>query len=277
MKSAVTVDFQTNNFRRWVSQFNVSPTSVVHVGGHLGQEAALYHELKFEPVTWFEALEDIANGARILLAELPLQKVITATLWSKSGLVKNFFRASNGSGSSSLLPFFLHKASHPDVYTSETISVVTSTLDEELGSHLGKVNYGLLVLDTQGSELEIIKGSEVFLKEVKYIMCELSVRELYKDCPLESDIVKYLDSRNFQYAGCKINLTTGWGDGFFIRKDVIVENCIVIEKNNFIYEGRRIALGTSIRGFLVRIGLPVTKVSRQEFFKVVKRLSRRQI
>lgn len=276
MKHAITADFQSNNFRRWVSQFNISPTSVVHVGGHLGQEAAVYQELKFEPVLWFEALEDIANAAYHLLVAFPHQKVVTATLWSESGLVKNFFRASNGGGSSSLLPFFLHKASHPDVYTSETISVVTSTLDEEIGSHLGKQSYGLLVLDTQGSELEIIKGAEVFLKEVKYIICELSVRELYKGCPLENDIVKHLESKNFQYVGCKINLTTGWGDGLFIRKDVILHNGIVIEKVNFIYEGKRFAFGTTIRGFLVRCGLSVEKFSRIEFYRIVGKILRQK-
>ena len=151
---------------------------------------------------------------------------------------------------------------------------MTSTLDKELEAFKSGDTYDVLVLDTQGSELEIIKGAEILLREVKYIMCEISVRELYKDSPLEFDIVNYLDSRNFKYAGCRINLTTGWGDGIFIRNDVIIDNKIIITKENFIYQGSRFAFGTTIRGLLVKFGFPVSKFSRQVVIDEVKKLLR---
>lgn len=56
-----------------------------------------------------------------------------------------------------------------------------------------------LQIDTQGSELSVLKGCGDLLKNVKKIVCEVEFVELYKDQPLFSDIESYLSSFGFKY------------------------------------------------------------------------------
>lgn len=54
----------------------------------------------------------------------------------------------------------------------------------------------IIKLDIQGFELEALKGLEEYLSKVKYIICEVSFKEYYKDQPLFNDILSYLAKFN---------------------------------------------------------------------------------
>lgn len=56
-----------------------------------------------------------------------------------------------------------------------------------------------LKIDTQGSELKILKGCGDLLKNVTKIICEVEHVELYKNQPLFSDISDYLESFDFKF------------------------------------------------------------------------------
>lgn len=55
----------------------------------------------------------------------------------------------------------------------------------------------LLKVDTQGYELEVLRGAEDSLKRVDVVECELSLREVYKGQPLFYEISRHLYERNF--------------------------------------------------------------------------------
>ena len=52
-------------------------------------------------------------------------------------------------------------------------------------------------IDVQGYELEVLKGSRNFLKQIKYIIIEVSENEIYAGQPLANHIIKYLNDMNF--------------------------------------------------------------------------------
>lgn len=54
-----------------------------------------------------------------------------------------------------------------------------------------------MILDTQGSELKILRGVNKLLKNFKYIKLEASNFELYKNNPVLKEIVDYLKNYNF--------------------------------------------------------------------------------
>jgi len=58
----------------------------------------------------------------------------------------------------------------------------------------------LLKIDTQGYELEVLKGSE--LKNIKYILVECSFIKFYKNQPLFKEIDKFLKKKNFYIYKC---------------------------------------------------------------------------
>ena len=59
----------------------------------------------------------------------------------------------------------------------------------------------LLKIDTQGYELEVLKGSIDLLERFDAIYCEVSYVELYKGQALASDVICYLSERQFELAG----------------------------------------------------------------------------
>ena len=56
----------------------------------------------------------------------------------------------------------------------------------------------LVKIDVQGYELEVLKGSKSFLKEVKYIIIEVSDDEIYTKQALAHNIIEYLNNMNFK-------------------------------------------------------------------------------
>jgi FkbM family methyltransferase len=64
---------------------------------------------------------------------------------------------------------------------------------------LGQKN--LLKIDTQGFELQVLRGAEQLLDRFSAIYCELSFVELYVGQPLASEIISYLFQRQFSLAG----------------------------------------------------------------------------
>jgi len=79
----------------------------------------------------------------------------------------------------------------------------TTTLD----SIMNQVNFrgnwknaGLVKLDTQGSELDILRGGENFLNtfKPKYILTETSVIRYNENAPLVGEVIEYMRERNYQ-------------------------------------------------------------------------------
>jgi FkbM family methyltransferase len=76
------------------------------------------------------------------------------------------------------------------------IKVECITID--LISNILNVIPDMLCLDAQGSELEIIKGANEVLHNIKYIITEINYNQFYENMPLFEDIDKFLTERNFE-------------------------------------------------------------------------------
>lgn len=57
--------------------------------------------------------------------------------------------------------------------------------------------FDLIKLDTQGSELDILRGSTEVIEDTKYVLIETSLKEYNIGAPLEKDIVGYMKSIGF--------------------------------------------------------------------------------
>ena len=86
-----------------------------------------------------------------------------------------------------------------------------------------KIYYQTLNIDTQGYELEVLKGSVKALSDnVKYLILEINKKELYEGCPLVQDLDKFLNNFNFVRTDTHYWLDSfSWGDAFYIRKDLV--------------------------------------------------------
>lgn len=94
---------------------------------------------------------------------------------------------------------FLENTPFYNASTTVTMKKPMTTLDSLTESHkfIGDWSrYGLIKLDTQGSELLILRGASKFLESRKprYILTECSVIEYNIHAPKVNDVIMYMDS-----------------------------------------------------------------------------------
>jgi FkbM family methyltransferase len=215
-----------------------------------------------EPVLWVEAHPQIAKNAEEILKNYPNQEIVTAALWDKSGEDIEFSVAGNEGSSSSLLELGYITASHPEVTSNGKILVKTRTLKEILLDfpNLGKT-LDFLLLDTQGAEFRVIKGLGESIKQFKYVLSEVSTKPLYRGTVLFNELTEMMKLKEFDLVASEVNLTTGWGDALYIRRDVIEADNIVTSGAEHIKNTSGKAIGTRIRTLLIRIGVSNSLVS----------------
>jgi len=68
---------------------------------------------------------------------------------------------------------------------------------QTLQNIVGNETYDLIKMDVQGSELDIMKGSEDVIKKSKYLLLEMQAFEYNKNAPNASEVIAYLHSLNF--------------------------------------------------------------------------------
>lgn len=123
-------------------------------------------------------------------------KIIPFALWSASlRLIINLCRQPSASSVYKPNKEFLNKfpnASRFDIQGEELVEA--KALDEIFD---GDVNF--LKIDTQGSELEIIKGSVNHLKTCMGLEVEVQFHKIYKEEPLFHDVSSYLETQNFEF------------------------------------------------------------------------------
>ena len=145
--------------------------------------------------------------------QLPCQNVIEATLWSTSN-VKMKLNITNNSFSSSLLNLEASTYLYPEISITESIEVLTTSIDD-LGIPPHTLDGGLLVLDLQGVELEVLKGAVKTLGKFNYILCEVAIVELYLNQSLWPEINDFLETHGFTLIDSQIDMKKGWGNALY--------------------------------------------------------------
>ena len=171
-----------------------------------------------------------------------------------------FYISSNEKMSSSMGKPLHHAVVFPDIKFNEQVKLITDTLDNALNSfNLDIKNFDCLVLDTQGSELEVLKGFPLGLKNIDVIVTEISFKKLYNNSVLFKELKKYLEDNKFVLATSRIHQTIGDGDALFLKADIADKLMLNKEKIIELY-GDKFVLGIFIRAILIKF-LPIKLVS----------------
>jgi len=189
---------------------------VIHAGAHKGEEELTYHDLSFGPVTWIEAIPELAQelSSRISAPSVVLNK----TLWSTAGQRKTF-HVTNFSGSSSLFELDSHEEEYPHVTPLRKIEVVTSTLD----SIDFESDKNLLVLDLQGAEFQALQGGMRTLEKMDYVLSEVNRKPLYRGINLVRSVDSLLSEAGFVRVATRWT-RHGWGEALFIQRRILASD-----------------------------------------------------
>lgn len=208
-----STDFNLKVLRRsWIRH----PLNVVHCGAHLAQEADDYHRLGFNSVIWIEASSKFALAASQAVEKFLNQRVIHAALWNVSGVSLDLKIASNGA-SSSLRGFADHSLIFPDIEMVGIEKIITTTLDDILNDISARG--GLLVLDLQGVELQVLQGAEASLHKFDFVICEVSMREVYVNQCTWGEVSEELMRHGFVLVDWTLNPNYGYGNALYARRD----------------------------------------------------------
>lgn len=171
---------------------------VVHVGANTGQERAVYDSFRI-PVLWIEPIPEVFATLKRNLAGFPHQQAIQALVADADGQEVEFHVASNDGASSSMLAPARHGEIWPAVTFDRTLRLTTQTLPSLLEQHGVDIRrYDGLVMDTQRSELRVLKGAEPLLQHFRFIKTEAADFESYVGCCRLDELDAYLRSQGFE-------------------------------------------------------------------------------
>lgn len=191
--------------------------TIVHVGAHKGQEAALYERWGAARVIWVEADPDTARSLRSHLAARSGQgegwlarllrfaptrhQIIEALIGDDDGKPTDFFVFSNDGESSSIFrKAQLEEDRHANVMeTGQVRQLAMRTLDSllpENGIPLNTVD--VLTLDVQGAELLCLKGAKALLRHIHLLEAEVSQLQWYEGGVLLPELDSWLLGEGFR-------------------------------------------------------------------------------
>jgi FkbM family methyltransferase len=155
---------------------------VIHVGANVGQERDVYAARGLN-VLWIEPIPEVFRRLTLSIASFSNQKALCELITDMDGQEHVLHISNNEGASSSIFEFAEHKRLWPEVsYTTDITrkSVRLSTLVRRESIDMSA--YDALVMDTQGSEMLVLKGTIEILSHFRFIKTEVANFESYKGC-----------------------------------------------------------------------------------------------
>jgi FkbM family methyltransferase len=190
---------------KWLGYKLAHPTSflrkvngLIHIGANTGQERAIYAEYDLQ-VAWVEPMPYVFEQLSENLKPFPKQRAYRYLLAAEDGREYTFHIADNGGKSSSILRLGKHREMWPEVaYAGET-QIRGATFGTFIEREQVKLSdYQALVLDTQGSELMILKGAKDLLACFRFIKVEVADFEAYAGCCQLPEMDEFMRDRGFR-------------------------------------------------------------------------------
>jgi FkbM family methyltransferase len=183
----------------FIDQVNLDLVSqskgVLHIGAHVGNESNEY-DVRGKHVLWIEADPLTFKDLEKNISQYKKQMAYNLLLGDHEETV-NFFRASNGSQSSSIFKFS-NKNSFKDVSTSDVLTLTMCRLDSKFSPE-EIVNFDHWVIDVQGAELLVLRGAGQLIDMCRTLFIECSKSDYYEGGVQWEEIHDYLSSKGFRY------------------------------------------------------------------------------
>ena len=198
-----------------------NPKTLIQVGASGGQELEDFITAGVTDALLIEPLDMPFSVLQHRVQNIPSYVPFKALVSSSNGIETDFYIASNGGQSSSLLEPGDHLEKYPYVSFPDKIKLTGYRLDSLFSFLLNekKLTFDrpdMLYIDVQGAELYVFKGAGELLESIKYIWSEVGPGEAYKGGARYQDLIQYLDAYKFQlaYLECPPGLM---GDALFVK------------------------------------------------------------
>ena len=198
--------FERNIHQKRISSFlqNKSIKTVIDIGAHKGEFAQ--NALKIKSVNKIIAFEPQKKIFQLLKEKFANNKKITLNNFALSEKVEKKIMKINKMTATSTLNHEINKNSLYFKFKSFLLYQKNSIIsEEEINTTTFDVFFNeetfdentLVKIDTEGYELQVLKGSERKIKEVKYILIENQFSKMYKGVNFK-DCHDFLRKKNFK-------------------------------------------------------------------------------
>lgn len=200
-------------------KYSLDIKKIAHIGAHKGQEVEDY--LSCFPdvqIHLFEPQKKIFSYLEKSFGNIENISLHNFALGSMNSVSSMYISGNEGLSSSFLKPKE-HLIEHPEIkFQKDDSRVKIKVLDE-----LDILDIDFLNIDTQGFELEILKGSQQILtSDIKYLILEINKKEIYEGCPHIKEVDLFLKKYNFVRTDTHYWMDSySWGDAFYIKKNLI--------------------------------------------------------
>lgn len=206
-----------------LNRFLRSARGVVHVGANVGQERELYRRRGLD-VLWIEPIPDVYAELCRNIEGFPQQRALESLVTDRDDVEYEFHVANNRGESSSILELKEHKTVWPKIAFTTTLKLRSVTLPTLLAREgVDAAAYDALVMDTQGSELLVLRGAEKLLAGFKFIKTEVPDFEAYAGCAQLDELGAYLAGHGFREIARNRFATHPGGGGYY---DVVFERSL---------------------------------------------------
>lgn len=170
---------------------------VIHIGANAGQERDLYDAFGLH-VIWIEPIPEVFEALKINISGFPKQRAYRYLVTGEDGKAYKLHIADNSGASSSILDLSKHTEMYPGIAYKGVLTISGVSLGSLLAAERTNIReFAAIVLDTQGSELEILKGAASILPHFRFIKVEVPDFEAYKSCCQIGDLTAFMSSNNF--------------------------------------------------------------------------------
>jgi FkbM family methyltransferase len=199
-----------------LEKYNIELNGVAHVGAHWAEEHDDYIDCGLKGFLYVEPIKEAFEVLVQRFAGDSNVKLENVAIGSKSDIGVMCVDTTNQGQSNSLLEPFVHLEQHSEViFNGDPQVVKIVTLDSiEFPSW-----YNLFMVDTQGYELEVLKGSTKVLPQFDLLYLEVNRQETYKGCPMVEELDEFLLPFGFHRVETKwASHYHSWGDAIWIKK-----------------------------------------------------------
>jgi len=206
----------------------IAKQGIIHVGAHEGQEVKHYLSAGFKNVILIEANPSWFRVLRSKFGSESRIKIFNYAICDHEGVADLHIHTSR-SGSTepaSILPMKRFNKIVKTLYTKETITVASTTLDILFQKHgLDPRLYNYINIDIQGAELMALEGATTLFPFLDVIISEVNLVEMYERGANEEEIVAFLEKKDFEKRHAvyhtlydQNSVFPAWGECLFVKR-----------------------------------------------------------
>jgi len=192
-------------------KYNIHIEGVIEVGAHYAEEYWGMAEGGIENFVFFEPIGKNFQKMNALLPESDKIKTFQIALGNYTGTTPMYVENAHQGKSCSILRPYLHLNEYPDIKFDDREIVKIDRLDN---IDINRDLYNMLQIDTQGYDLEVLKGASDTLSFIDIVKAEVHRKELYEGAATVDQIDDFLIGFERVYT----YWMGSWGDAYYISK-----------------------------------------------------------